>query len=323
MNLLINPATNLPILMINATSLKDSGCMRRFKWIVVDGLTGRNPRPKPAIEYGIAFHQFLADRFSGKEQSQAIFSAGNYLRSIGFDFSEKEFRTPEHLIQACLDYEDEYRFDTFKIARNRKTNEALVEQKFAIELEEFAQTLSFHVILIGTIDAIGFANNELVIMDHKTTSVWDKDTYLESYRASPQLKFYTLVLRKYAQKFPETFGEFTNIGSQINGIFLTKAGAKFKRSEIFNYSDEILNEFELMLKQTITELILLSIKTGIPAPYGMIRNLCNSAYGTCPFFSACTAPGETSMMDMLEAGFRSEVYDPRKFGGGNNSGENK
>jgi len=317
MNLTIDKTSGLPILMIDASALKTSGCMRRLWFTAVEGVKPRESAPKIAMEFGIAFHKFCQEFHDTGKVEVGMKNALDYYQKLDISFGEKEYRTPEKLLQTCFGYAAEYKFDNFQILRNAATGEALVEQKFAIEYPGF-ETLGFHVLLVGTIDAIGTLNgNELVIMDHKTTSVWDKENYLDAYKASPQLKFYKLVLQRYAELYPSTFGQFREAGTMINGIFLAKAGdAKFKRSQVYNFTEENMKEFEVLLHQKITELCLVSLKSvGLPAATGKIHDLCNSAFGLCPYFHGCNLPSESDTQDWLETNCERKQYDPRTFGG--------
>ena len=312
--LLTDSRDGLPILLINASALKESGCFRRLFWTSVSGYKEATYHPKVAIEFGVAFHKFLAHHYSGEDTFSSIPKAVEYYNKVGLEFDEKEYRTPERLFDAALQYADYYKFDN--LTALRAEGEPLVEQKFAIEIEFFAQIYGVHVILVGTIDLVGNLGDEVVIVDHKTTSVWDEDDYLEAYQASPQLKFYSYVLKLHAKKFKVP--AFERAGAMINGIFLKKTKPPtFKRSEVFYYSDTSLKEFEQLMTEKIARLCLEIPRntSDLPLADGMLHNLCHSHFGKCPFFRACTQANCEDTESVLRNNFITDVYDPRKTGG--------
>lgn len=294
-----NPATGKRIIFLNASALKYSACQRRLAWAIGYGLGNHT---SVAAEYGVAFHKFAAERLESGDYSKALSLALDYYKTID---TKDDYRTIEHLLQTCIAYDQEYKYDSFQVLRDTDGH-AVVEKSFAIEADDLLPVnCPYHLVLVGTIDALGidsFGNH--VLMDHKTTSVFKRDTYLDGYRTSVQLKFYNCVLLRHRTKFGELF-DF-DFGCQVNGIFLSKdpLKTKFQRGDFIRYSKETMAEFENLLRLTVWELAA-SLDTE-PAPTGMIHDVCNSHFGLCPFFEGCSNPDVKGWLELQE----KKVYNP-------------
>jgi hypothetical protein len=215
------------------------------------------------------------------------------------------------LLDTCDAYNKQYKYDSLQVLRD-VYGKALVEQKF---MWPYMSSDNYEVVLCGTIDFIGLLNgSEYVIVDHKTTAVYKQQDYLDAYLMSVQLKFYKLMIDKLCKVVSTNFADrLSDCGCMINGIFISKTGAKFARSDVFYYSDKVMLEFEQLLNDKIKELIACCEAGTFPAT-GMITDSCNSAFGKCPYFYACSMPDEDSFNDWLTNNMTQKDYNPMMHG---------
>jgi hypothetical protein len=295
------------IIYINASLMKESSCLRRLQHISLDGYT--NAAKDHKIEYGSAFHVFAADRLKGISTELALKSALTYYTTCGCIVPDNDYRTDIHLAQTCLEYDNIYQFDSFKVLRN-KDGSPLVEQVFGWPIY---QNESVEVILCGTIDAIGMVGNEVVIMDHKTTGAYNIGEYLEGYNLSVQFMTYQYIVETLARTYPDTFGRMHGVGTMINGVFIKKAGATFQRSQIIRYEDHKMKAYESFLMNTVKNLVDVHLNAGSLAQQNF--TCCENIYGKCKFFSACAAPSEESRVMILDNLYVKKDYNPMTLKG--------
>jgi hypothetical protein len=312
-NLLVD---GLPIIMIDASALKLSSCRRRLLMKAICGLGQRQEKPSCAIEYGVAFHKFAAAFHSGVEPFAATSLAVDHHKAKFPDGVGKDYRTTDHLSSVCVQYALKYKFDNFKLLQDNN-GKWLTEQRFAIQFNDHSLAHRFHVLLVGTIDALGTLNGEPAFCDHKTTSVWNKEDYLSAYYLSPQMLFYRMVMDLYADKYPN-LKPFKGCGCFINGVFLNKtSGADYVRGDLMVYNDEQVARFNEAFVDQLENLLLdvSNLYDGIVPPAdGIVHDVCNSHFGKCEYFQACSSPREESFHDWVDFNCKSEPYDPRKFG---------
>lgn len=294
------------IILLDASALKQSACTRKLALMLIQGYTAKVPPYK--AEFGSAVHKFLDEFYSTGDIAVGTMRAMEYYSKC--EVPADDFRTTSYLVTVCQAYTSQYRFDNFTILRDAE-GKALVEQRFQWP---FYSDDEYEVVLCGTIDAIGTINgSEYVIVDHKTTAVFKQQEYLESYLLSVQLKFYKLLLNKLCATIKTNFSVLANAGTMINGIFLGKSGTKFARSEVFYYPQEVIDEFESLLLDKVKQL-LAYCKAGYFPPDGKISELCNSAYGKCPYFYGCAMPDTQSFNDWLLYNMIQKDYNPMKHG---------
>lgn len=304
---LTDEETGKKIIFLNASALKNSACIRRLALTLGCSLGSES---SIATFYGEAFHVFLAELFRGKDFIKALESATDFFNNKPPNIFE-DHRNLEHLQEATTKYKLEYFYDNLKTVT--VNNEPIVEKTFAVEADDLLpENSNYRLVLFGTIDAVCIdGQGDTVLVDHKTTSVFRKESYLEAYLTSTQLMFYKYVLKRYANKFPELSG-LSDVFCQINGIFLNKSGksTQFMRSEKIHFSDAKIAMFEDMLKTILARLVNAFDSPSTPKPEGFITNVCNSAFGLCPFFRPCAN-------DMIEDWM--QIRDIKEYGPFNKS----
>lgn len=302
------------LIMLDASAIKLSSCSRRLYLSVVKGY--RSKVNGNDTEFGSAVHKFRAAFRQEPNYGPAIHAATVYWETHPMYVKpQKKYLTKQHLHNVCLQYgTDILEKDNIKPLVNPVDGKALLEHRFAIE---FYVDDNVEVLMCGTMDEIAKINNgAYVIQDLKTTSAYDVDDYLDSYRLSPQLLFYRTAVRRLAKKYPDSFWSDLNsqqIGCMIDGIFLKgKDVIEFKRSRPYFFTEGDIDEFELMLDTLLHKTILPHYR-GLPPREGVINGACTN-YGKCPFFYICAAPDAIARDMMLSSQFKQEDYNPMKFG---------
>jgi hypothetical protein len=303
------------IIRVDASSLKESSCSRRFYLNVIEGY--RTRVNSNDIEFGSAVHEFIKImRTSGGNYALAI-KAAQERYAVPMEFKDrKQYMTPTYLTRVCMDFWQNWvEKDDFETII--KDGEPLVELKFSYPYYADDQV---EVLLCGTIDDIcKHKHGTYALRDYKTTSVYDKTGYLAGYALSPQLMFYKMIIDYYGRSYPDSlFGELSqkNIACFIDGIFLAGAAkpADFARSEIFVFKPEQMTEFEKLVNTAVMKLVADVKANLLPTREGMLNGACQTVYGKCKYFTACLQGDETGMQHMLNRHFIKAEYNPLKFG---------
>jgi len=300
-----DPATKRYILRFNASLYKESNCLRKVYYRAVEGLTQEGKDFK--MEYGTAFHKALRLRYDGGDlQAQCKVALDHYM---SVDCGE-DWRSSAHLLNCITQYDIAYKADMVQPLTLPDGTRAL-EITFSIP---FYRNKWIEVLLCGTIDMIGRYLGQVVIVDHKTTSLSQADSYLASYRTSPQLMVYELACGIILPNVVQ--------GSVINGIFLSKTNKNtFKRSEVISFSDSQKRRFEIGLRGRIA-LIADNLAKHIDnsATQESLDELLNCNYtcceetlGQCSFVGLCACDSEADATSLKSLNFVNRIYDPLTF----------
>lgn len=314
----MTPTPGKPYICIDASSLRNSGCMRRLHLTVTEGY-----RPKKGLgisaHWGTAFHKFCemfvktkGDMITSMVAAQKSYRNG--LENINIDKMHSHL-TVEYLTIACQAYADKITADEHEVLWQETI--ALAELKFAVP---FLATPEVDFLLCGTIDKVGkFKNGCYAVGDYKTTSAWNHDEYFEQYRLDPQLLTYVWVLKWFAENHKgsiyEQVDSLPRIGAFIDGVFCGKSKPipEFERSPVMFFTQDQLLEYERHLKSVCLKLAQ-HFKVGSePIREGMINGSCKTTYGKCPFFYACNAPDSDAANHVLQHQFNKKQYDPLNF----------
>lgn len=295
------------ILMFNASLYKSSSCLRKVWYTLFRGLTKDSKDFKMA--FGTATHKFLQAHYEGKDFEQGLKLAVDYYANIYVP--DGDFRHAGYLASVCMQYKDFYKNggDMLRVVDSVKT----LECSFAYP---FYQTANVEVLLCGTIDMIAIMGGRKVIVDHKTTSVTQVDTYLNSYQLSPQLMVYKYIYQKLFK------GE--DVGCLINGIFLSKTGkTKFQRSMIFEYTPNQLEILQHHLIQTVEHIVSnfeAALNLWEKNPDYRIMQLftpnytcCDEKFGMCQFAPVCMTDSDEDKESIISNEFVTKIYNPLKF----------
>jgi len=322
---------NKPTIFLDASALKKSFCRRNLFYEVFEGY--KEAKPGNDTVFGSAFHKFRADWRTGIPVEEALKGAVKlYTESPKIDKDNKTFINKSFLLDICLQYEEKYKNDDFKVVWDGKT--ALIEPvtRFAFPLYTCCD---FDILAAGTMDEIGFLQLEkhYAICDIKTTGSWRKKEFMTSFKMSPQLKMYRWAVRQYAKFHPNPIWKQIDKGpvaAFIDGVFY-KAGSKtegpsveFVRKDYWGginyiyFKDAEIDEFGVMVGEQLKKLIIdvaAYLKDGtVPYREGTVNDTCTSKFGGCKYLGACSAPDETSATSYLNFNFVKKQYRPLLFG---------
>lgn len=295
---------------IDASALKQASCIRRLKWLIVDGL-----RPSTEFNYkaayGTAYHKYFQQIDNGETPTKAIMRAIEYYAEYAQHIPTDDFRTIEHLSGGIMAYRGYYgNDDGLTPIVNPETGEPLSEIKFSIPMPELS-TDEYQVLIEGTIDKICNYAGLNVISDHKVTSAQNSREFLEDFQMSVQLRMYIWAFRKLTGQL---------LPALINGIFISKGtkkareagefdGVRFERSQIIHITEEALDEFEAWMKMKITHLVY-----SLPKRAEDLFDLgaCYEKFGQCRFAKLCSVD-KALRNDVLHANYSQTEYLPLNF----------
>ena len=320
-------------IFLDASSLKNSSCLRRQFYDIVEGY--KEGTPNNDTVFGTAFHKFRAHwRETGDFFKAMNMAKKCYEESPKIEKQNKKFLTTGFLLSVCEQYEEAYKNDEFQVYRDKQGN-SLIEPatRFAFP---YHSDDDVDILIAGTMDELGRfrISKNFGICDVKTSVAYDIRKFMNSFKLSPQLKMYRWALRKYAKFNPDSI--WAEIDREvvccfIDGVFY-KAPAKdgtptvtLARKDHFGaynyiiFKDSDLEEFERMLKIHIIDIFLPSIKhylkTGeIPDREGILTDSCDGKFGPCKYAEACSSPDKEAREAYLNHTFVKRHYNPMTFG---------
>lgn len=305
---------------INASALKNATCMLRFYRICIQGY--KSPVNNNVIEFGSAVHLFLANMaITNGDLAASLALARKYFQEtpMVIDY-QKRYLDDQLLCNVCVQYWGHIqKTDSFKILTNEK-NEPAVEVTFS---NKFYEDDDFIVLLEGTIDKLGqFDKGAFALGDYKTTSIpWGgdrrakMDEYFRGHEMGPQLRFYRYNVELKARLEPSPlFTEITKrpIGCFIDAIFTSSSEVEFKRSRIYFFPDEDMQEFVNMLQGFVSMVITILKQDTVPPRHGVLNGACAGGWKPCQFIDVCNAPGDIAREHVLKNNFIQSEYLPIK-----------
>jgi len=308
---------------IDASSMGDLHCFLKFWRKVIEQYT--TPKENVSMVFGSAWHVFREELAKSESESLSIGKAVRFLNTHiakGLEIPDKYAHlTPAFLTLICIKYTEQFgtsdKTREFKFIRNEK-EEPLVEYTFSIKVFEDDYVIIY---LQGTIDEIGRFNNGNIIAfgDDKTTHSWNINVYLSQHKMKNQLRTYAWAIRHLAKEAEQDNpykGIFSGrIGGFINGVFLNKDMEKiqFKRSDIFFFTHEDLQEYEDMLTEVCRALSAHVEHKLLPNRGGIMNNTCSGNFGDCPYIAICAAPSKDVGQRLLDSFFVKKSYEPLMF----------
>jgi len=288
------------LLRVDASAYRGGNCYRRTWYETICGLTTSGKDFK--MEYGVAFHKALQEFYTTGDTAKAREIAAAHYNSTRVLIPDTDWRTPSHLDKCLEQYFTEWKVDIMRplvIA-----GKPVLEQFFEIPWYETAVT---RVLLCGLVDMLASVGGNLVVVDHKTTSLTQVETYLGSYTLSPQLMTYMLAMRII--NHPVT-------GGMINGIFLNKYGRnQFKRSPVLDFSAAKLDIHAQRLMSWTKELTLRYETTLSTGNNTFVENYtdCEQKYGMCAFAPLCRLDSDDHRATVAAVDYKQKLYNPLTF----------
>tara|TARA_R100000306_G_C4376889_1_gene142313 strand:- start:1620 stop:2534 length:915 start_codon:yes stop_codon:yes gene_type:complete len=302
MKINLEESENKYIMKIDASSYRESNCMRRMYYILVRGL--RYAEKNFKMEYGTAYHKALQEYYTTGDTNKAIHVAMNHYSNDDIIIPEKDWRDIGHLGACITQYFQHYETDGLVPDKDDNGN-PMLEMRFAYPI--YTDT-NLDILLCGTVDFIGKYHGHPVICDHKTTSLSQIQNYLDGYRLSTQLMMYHMVMKKLMPK--------KHYECVINGIFLNRTGKnKFQRSALISFLDEHMKTFEKHFIDTVKNIahnFNNMLNNGLSDSFIQNFNACDSKYGHCKFLPVCSV-NKNFMENIIEIEYDEKRYDPLLF----------
>lgn len=336
---------------LSSSALSLSGCLRSFKYTVIDGY--KEPSDSANIIYGEAIHKFVDvmyktdgyiplareaamrtfDRSKVHKDRQMHLSDVNHMNATCFNLWErwvKEDNDFELLMVEgpCYFCKSNGEFSTpvGEGVTCERCDGSGFRKHPATELTfsfPYYQDEFLTVNLAGTIDSLGKIKNGCYsIRDWKTTSTYTDKGYFDKYRLSKQLRFYNMALKIMAEREPDsilgTIGK-TNVGCMIDAVFIKPAANDLvvKRSEVFQYSEQEIREFRHLVDKYVYDLGT-SIKLNHFPKNGILTESCEKKLEhynkKCPFFNVCAVGDEVGKV-LLARDFKVQQYNPLNYSG--------
>lgn len=300
------------IIYIDASSLKESGCLRKFYWSSIKGYSSGKESSDTKIQYGSAIHLGLESWYKGEEVKDCVVRAIKHYEPFTENLSEKDFRTVDHLYRTLTGYFRQYPREGDNIVPLSKEH---IELKFSIP---FWQNDEYVIVLCGTIDMKATYAGMKIIVDHKSTSANNAEFYFSDYDLNIQVMFYSWLDKQIS-------GESSYLPVLVNGIFIKKPtikaqekgefdGVTFQRSTVITFSNEQMAQFEYWLNSKISYIIqgLENGDTDNYFHYSFDLAFCKTPFGVCKYFNVCRVPMELQAAS-IEANYKIEEYNPLKW----------
>lgn len=269
------------------------------------------------LVFGSALHKFAEHWHKTGDNVMAQHEAIKFYNGVEkYTNAKNKHKNVPLLIEACNAYERAWlvkrELKSVKIVEDN--GKPLVEYKFSIP---YYSTDEFDIVLCGTIDQITCVDGRTyIINDIKTSTAYDRETYLNSYGMSSQLMIYRMALEWHAREFPDSIYATMlkgTIGCRILGVFCgANKNVEVELSDIYWYPDSLVEEAKKVIKQKV-DILIDHIKSGTrPLKEGIITGACYD-FKRCPYFNACNSRTDREMDNTLESQMVKKHYDPMLF----------
>ncbi len=323
-----------PTFYINSSALSlKSTCDLRLRYTICDGYVprGRDIGDFTDVHFGTCWHLYRQVLAASKgDWSLAMVKALSCWeakeKQLIMRSKTKAYVTKDFLAQTILNFQNRYMhiadneswwdkvdgFSYFKFENGIPFTEQKIQFPYYVGED-------FDLILVGTLDALGFIGDSFILLDDKTTSSWDVEEFFEKYRSSNQMMLYTWMVRQLSNMYPESqlgkiFSQYPNFGTAIYGIFHSAKEVNFKRSPIMFYNERQLASFEAVLAEKLQDVIRICSEfimyPKLRNKTGFVNGMCKAYKNECPYVNACCADTEDDEESMLYAQFEVKPYNP-------------
>ncbi len=279
-----------------------TSCKRAFLYHVLQ--KKQFVKERTALFYGTVIHAVLAEHYKAQADDSAL-SFATAANIINDHFSkvtipDDDFRTANAAEGLYAHYTDQYPVEDFEIARDDK-NAPLIEvpfRRFLITIE--VNGIKYRIHWCGRIDAIIIRNNQLLIMDHKTTSILGAG-YFDEFFISQQMSGYCHWAR--------------SIGLPIYGYLInalctrkpTKTGKAYETArQLFTVSDDSLDEWQ----ENITQILVSLCEDLQNNRFPMETRWCKNKFGKCDFFDVCSAEPSSRHIILGSGLYEDHTWSP-------------
>lgn len=299
------------VVRFSASAAPKMNCLLRIKRTILDGY--QELLPYNDVLYGSAVHKFISTMHESggnfvlaTQEAKRIFSKPCEIRK------GKKHLTEVHMLKTCLDYWEHYtKHDDFELLTKEDGKPAV---EFSFDNQIYIDD-EVEILFQGVMDKIGrFKGGCAAVGDYKITSAWSQEDYFEQYRLSTQLRFYLFNLKLAARSNPNSpIAKLCNVplGYFVDGIFISKDGATFKRSEVIVPTEQDDKEFANSLAvKVIPSLVNLAKNPQYSMRDGMVSGACCELKYPCEYLNVCAAPDDIARQHLLRSSFTQREYLP-------------
>jgi hypothetical protein len=266
---------------------------------------------KPALNFGTSGHKALEHRYKAcLNQAVSPQVEDEQIRILETFFAtnpppEDEYRNLNWAIELFVKkYNKHYSSEPFSVLLD-ENQKPLVELPFTVPLATIGDV---SVIYMGRIDLPVLWDDQVFILDHKTTSMLGQG-FWDDLRVSPQQIGYAWAFWKLTGRCPAGFC--------VNAIRTKQAPVKPKNgidawwSECYERSKEFLsidqyNEWEENLIKLVEEYLFHENKSYFP----MKKKWCCGKYGRCQYYEVCTTNRESRDMMLQSSMYVDNDWSP-------------
>jgi hypothetical protein len=286
---------DVPILYLNASSLKVTACRRHYGMMVngyqgVDGDTTQR-------DIGSAMHKFAELFTRTGDHAESVLRASQAWPQV----------SRQVIIAAAARRQDVVLPPPIILE-----GEPLVEIKFSIPwflVTEATQPVC-QIILCGTMDHLGY-DGAVRLIDYKSTAYAIVKYALDKYKHETQFMFYMAVLRKFGHRMlPLHLHNLIVEGKFSSQVCIIQTSAKEPRWSLGPKSYMTEDQYNLyfqMLEDLLPTLVRSFRDSSFATPDGMLRNACQY----CGYKSYCYAK-DSHEAGLALASFKIEPYNPIK-----------
>lgn len=299
---------------INASALKEAACPAKFLLTVHDELKLKSFSTS-RMEYGTAFHLFLADIHSGEPAQASVEKALAYYEQFITEIADNDFRSLFHLKMSCVSYYKNYKDDTSLEVLLDDDKKPLVETQLALP---WYKDDDIEVVLTGTADMVAEHFGVKAIVDHKTTSAFAAN-FMRSYDFEIQTNFYSWLMR-------QLFDSDHYLPVLINALYLKKPSARYWKTKedfdgvsferkLFQKPEDKMDEFERWLHNKLDWCVAVlkdAANNDSWQPENQERSFCNAHFGRCSYQSICDASPSYREL-VIEDQYERQPYKPLEW----------
>lgn len=287
---------DVPILYLNASSLKVSACDRHYA-MMVNGYKGDEGDTEQR-DIGSAMHKYAEVFTKTGEHDEAVVAAIKAWPTVSrqtilaASARRQDVRIPPPIILGA---------------------DPLVEIKFSMPwfLVSMEGKPVCQIILCGTMDHLGYADNAVRLIDYKTTAYAVIRYAFDKYKHETQFMFYMWVLWKFGHRMlPLHFHNDIRAGRFTSQVCVIQTSAKEPRwalGQKMEMNEFEYNKYEEALRAQLEHLVEQWLLNHSSSPTGMLKNACTY----CGYKRYCYAKTEADAGTAL-ASFTIEPYNPLK-----------
>lgn len=283
-------------------------CPRYYQYAIIEGRV--YPGESPHLKFGIVFHSatevYEKSRAEGQNHNSALVLALRHAIIETWDFSTNRpwtstepTKTRETLLRSIIWYLDTFQNDSLKTLI-LSDGKAAVELSFRFSINDltengFRASTGEEYILCGHLDKCVEFNEDLWIVDKKTTKAYLNTSYFANYSPDNQISLYSVAGRIIFNR--------EIAGIIIDAIQVRVTGTRFRRQPIPRSTAQ--------LEEWLTDLQFYLRMAEIYATinYWPQNDRSCGLYGGCKFRPVCSSE-PAARPDLLDALYTTRIWDP-------------